>query len=339
MNRDLLNLINFIAKTNHVELCSNENLVNFFSELKKLIDKLPKDLQVTPKESRFINRIKILQKFRSRDNFSAIQQEYIKLTKEPLTTTMAYIRDTYVQNPNIESLQQIKNILLGITDVEILSDESLEYYCSELSRLSYGVLSDEYTDLLNVELIKHIRSFCFSKPIKRELVQNFLKKAIDRANGTISFMATDFIVDENLPTNVSGMMFNNSKNKPDSVKIMNKITAPQLLETAAKHMAERAKTYDKPEGERSMGKTVQAFNVITGRDLTESEGWLLMQILKDVRLFQRPGYHADSAEDCIAYAALKAESKAQEIDEPKSVWDIKCDHPKVNVDFNHKPGT
>lgn len=88
--------------------------------------------------------------------------------------------------------------------------------------------------------------------------------------------------------------------------------APQLLERAAGHMRDRAATYDKPEGERSMGKTVQAFNAITGRDLSESEGWLLLQLLKDVRLFQRSGYHADSAEDCIAYAALKAEAKAAE---------------------------
>lgn len=90
------------------------------------------------------------------------------------------------------------------------------------------------------------------------------------------------------------------------------IKAPDLLNKAAQHMADRAKTYDKPEGERSMDKTVQAFNTITGKDLTEAEGWLLMQLLKDVRLFQRPGYHADSAEDCIAYSALKAEAKSNE---------------------------
>jgi hypothetical protein len=77
-------------------------------------------------------------------------------------------------------------------------------------------------------------------------------------------------------------------------------------------MEARAKEYDQPEGERSMGKTVEAFNSITGRDLTEAEGWLFMEILKNVRMFQAPGYHADSAEDCIAYAALKAEAKANE---------------------------
>ncbi|WP_150661468.1 hypothetical protein [Pandoraea sputorum] len=77
-------------------------------------------------------------------------------------------------------------------------------------------------------------------------------------------------------------------------------------------MDARAAQYDKPEGERSMGKAVEAFNAITGRNLSEPEGWLLLQVLKDVRLFQRPGYHADSAEDCIAYAALKGEAKARE---------------------------
>lgn len=89
-------------------------------------------------------------------------------------------------------------------------------------------------------------------------------------------------------------------------------TAPQLLEAAAKHMADRARTYDRPEGERSMTRAIAAWNAITGRDVTEAEGWLLMQLIKDVRLFTRAGYHADSAEDCIAYAALKAEAKARE---------------------------
>ena len=88
--------------------------------------------------------------------------------------------------------------------------------------------------------------------------------------------------------------------------------AIHLLQVAADHMRARAATYDKPDGERSMGKTIAAFNAVTDRDLSEAEGWLLLQLLKDVRLFQRPGYHADSAEDCIAYSALKAEAKMAE---------------------------
>lgn len=87
------------------------------------------------------------------------------------------------------------------------------------------------------------------------------------------------------------------------------VQAAELLGRAARHMHDRASTYDAPGGERSMGKAVTAFNAITGHTLTESEGWLLLQVLKDVRLFTRSAYHADSAEDCIAYAALKAEAR------------------------------
>lgn len=84
--------------------------------------------------------------------------------------------------------------------------------------------------------------------------------------------------------------------------------AAVFLEIAALHMAERGKTYDQPSGERSMEKTTQAFNTITGHHLSEADGWLFMQILKDVRQWQQPAFHRDSAEDCIAYAALKAEA-------------------------------
>lgn len=89
-------------------------------------------------------------------------------------------------------------------------------------------------------------------------------------------------------------------------------TAQEFINAAAAHMRDRAATYDKPEGERSIQATVTAFNAITGRDLIESDGWLFMQLLKDARQWQTPGVHWDSAEDCIAYAALKAESLARE---------------------------
>lgn len=88
--------------------------------------------------------------------------------------------------------------------------------------------------------------------------------------------------------------------------------AHEILNAAAGHMQDRASTYDKPEGERSMGRAVAALNAITGRDLTEAEGWLLLQLLKSVRLFTRPGFHRDSAEDAVAYAALMGEAKSAE---------------------------
>lgn len=89
-------------------------------------------------------------------------------------------------------------------------------------------------------------------------------------------------------------------------------TAHEFLHRAVTIMEERGKQYDKPGGERSMGKTVAAFNAITGRDLTEAEGWLLLETLKNVRLWQKPGFHQDSADDGVAYSALKAEAKAKE---------------------------
>ena len=85
-------------------------------------------------------------------------------------------------------------------------------------------------------------------------------------------------------------------------------TASKIADSALKHIRERAETYDQPTGERSAAKTAKAFNAITGKDITESEVWLLLQLLKDVRQWSREDYHQDSAEDCIAYAALKAES-------------------------------
>jgi len=88
-----------------------------------------------------------------------------------------------------------------------------------------------------------------------------------------------------------------------------KTTAPQLLNKAATHMQDRAATYDKPEGERSMGATVAAFNAVTGQQLTEAHGWLLMALLKMVRDNQREAPHQDSIEDLVAYAALYGEAR------------------------------
>lgn len=85
--------------------------------------------------------------------------------------------------------------------------------------------------------------------------------------------------------------------------------AESLLRKAAEHMSDRASAYDTPGGERSMRRAVAAVNAITGRSLTEAEGWLLMLALKQVRLFtRRDQAHRDSAEDAIAYAALLGES-------------------------------
>lgn len=89
------------------------------------------------------------------------------------------------------------------------------------------------------------------------------------------------------------------------------LTARDFLQRAIKTMNDRGKQYDSPSGERSMGKAVDAFNTITGRSLTTDEGWLLMQVLKDVRQYSRASYHEDSAIDCTAFSALKADALAE----------------------------
>jgi len=88
-------------------------------------------------------------------------------------------------------------------------------------------------------------------------------------------------------------------------------TATDFLQSALNTLTQRGKDYDKPEGERSAAAVAVAFNAITGRNLTEAEVWLVLQLVKDVRQWQNPErYHADSALDCVAYAALKAEALA-----------------------------
>ena len=84
-------------------------------------------------------------------------------------------------------------------------------------------------------------------------------------------------------------------------------TAHEILQAAQSHMKDRASTYDKPEGERSMQGTVGAFRAITGVSLTEEQGWLFMAVLKAVRS-QQGDYRADSYEDGAAYFALAGEA-------------------------------
>ena len=82
--------------------------------------------------------------------------------------------------------------------------------------------------------------------------------------------------------------------------------AQEFLTKAGDHMQDRASTYDKPQGERSMAATVGAFNAINGTALTEEQGWMFMELLKIVRSIQGD-YKADNYEDAVAYAALRGE--------------------------------
>lgn len=102
-------------------------------------------------------------------------------------------------------------------------------------------------------------------------------------------------------------------------------TARDILNAAAGHMQDRAATYDKPEGERSMGATVEAFKAVTGHQLTEEQGWLFMVLLKAVRS-QQGGLRMDSYEDGAAYFALAGESAARDRKKP-IIHELYTAHP------------
>lgn len=101
---------------------------------------------------------------------------------------------------------------------------------------------------------------------------------------------------------------------------------------ALKLLEDRGSDYDRKAGERSMLRTVIAFNIITGKMpdsmlnilvkdmdtmtvmssiMDEAEGWLFMQILKDVRQWTTNTFQQDSGEDCVAYALLKTASLSE----------------------------
>lgn len=92
---------------------------------------------------------------------------------------------------------------------------------------------------------------------------------------------------------------------------MNTPTAQGILQAGLIHMQDRAATYDKPEGERSMGATVEAFNAVTGLNLTTEQGWLFQILLKAVRS-QQGAFRLDCYEDGAAYFGLMGEAAASD---------------------------
>ncbi len=89
-----------------------------------------------------------------------------------------------------------------------------------------------------------------------------------------------------------------------------KPTAASILESGLGHMKDRAVTYDNPQGERSMGKAVDMFNILYGLELTEEQGWAFMAILKLVRTSQGE-FKLDNFEGLASYAGLMGEAAAK----------------------------
>ena len=86
------------------------------------------------------------------------------------------------------------------------------------------------------------------------------------------------------------------------------MSATQILQLAEWTIADRGGEYDSTKGERSGARVAAAFSAITGKRITAAEVYLLLQLVKDARQWSRHRYHEDSAIDCVAYAALKAEA-------------------------------
>jgi hypothetical protein len=83
------------------------------------------------------------------------------------------------------------------------------------------------------------------------------------------------------------------------------MTAERILRTAADVMAERGKLRDNGK-ERSMVRTIKAFNAVTGLALTETQGWIFMAVFKLAR--EMTGHDPDNFVDGAAYMALAGES-------------------------------
>lgn len=84
-----------------------------------------------------------------------------------------------------------------------------------------------------------------------------------------------------------------------------------ILTVAGATIGNRGSERDKEDGERSMKRTVQAFNAIFSKDLTETQGWRFMELLKLSRSAEG-AFREDDYIDGVAYSALAAECEMQD---------------------------
>ncbi len=96
---------------------------------------------------------------------------------------------------------------------------------------------------------------------------------------------------------------------PEHIEIRS-VSAYAVLRAGLNHLEDRAKTYDNADGERSMAKTVAMFNTCFDKDITETQGWQFMEMLKMVRSAQG-NFRLDNFEDGAAYSALAGESASK----------------------------
>lgn len=95
-----------------------------------------------------------------------------------------------------------------------------------------------------------------------------------------------------------------------SVPVVTEYPAHSFLEKGVQHMKDRAAQRDSAEGERSMVACVNAFNAMFGKDLTETQGWQFMVLLKMAR--SRNKFNPDDYEDGAAYTGLAGEAHSHD---------------------------
>jgi hypothetical protein len=98
--------------------------------------------------------------------------------------------------------------------------------------------------------------------------------------------------------------------------------ASDFLKQAAEVIEQRGTLRDKPDGERSMERAVEAYIALNGPTLnSETQGWVFMCILKLARATAgKP--HLDDAVDLSGYAALLAECIERETEEGNATYTI-----------------
>lgn len=117
--------------------------------------------------------------------------------------------------------------------------------------------------------------------------------------------------------------------------------ANEILSEADRTLKKRGVDYDKPEGERSMGKVVKMFNELKGTNLSAFDGWQFMEILKMVRSNQgeqkSDNFIDGSAYSSLAGEAALAEKKSKElsVDELLSINPLYAGEAAVDDEIDH----
>ncbi len=84
----------------------------------------------------------------------------------------------------------------------------------------------------------------------------------------------------------------------------------EILNQAADAVRDRASARGKSQ-ERSMARCVNAFNALTGNNLSERDGWVFMVVLKMARATSTPTGLPDDYVDAAAYCGLAGEAATE----------------------------